>query len=95
MDENDIKLRDQLAIAAMQALLSQYKQNYNSTAYTTNTVNGSEYSKNENGSITTNQYEVELDRDYIYRIENKLELIGDLAYKMADVMRKSRLKVFT
>jgi hypothetical protein len=95
MDDNDIKLRDQLAMVAMQALLSQYKQNYNTMSYTNNRIDGTEYSKMDNGSISTNQIETEFDKDYIARIEKKIELIGDLAYKIADAMRKSRLKSFT
>ena len=95
MDENDIKFRDQLAIAAMQALLIQYKQGHNIMSLTNNRIDGTEYSKTDNGSISTNQIETEFDRDYIARIEKKIELIGDLAYKIADAMRKSRLKSFT
>jgi protein tyrosine phosphatase len=95
MDDNDIKLRDQLAVAAMQALLSQYKQNYNTMSYTNNRIDGTEYSKMDNGTINTNQIETEFDKDYIARIEKKIELIGDLSYKIADAMRKSRLKSFT
>ena len=103
-EEDDFRLRDQLAMVAMQALLGkykqemityQYKQKNNVMAYTNHRIDGTEYSKTENGSISTNHYETEADRDYIARIETKIELISDLAYKIADEMRKARLKSFT
>jgi hypothetical protein len=88
-DENDIKLRDQLAIAAMQALLGNYKQ----FTYTSESSNN--YPESSNKYSTSNEYPLEIDKDYIARIESKIEMISDLSYKITDAMRKARLKSFT
>jgi hypothetical protein len=95
MDADDIRLRDQFAIAAMQALLGQYKQNTTYFENGTISSNGTEYSKSGNTSTNTSSYESEDNSLYLQRINSKIELISHLSYKMADEMRKARLKSFT
>ena len=94
-EEDDIKLRDQLAIAAMQALLCQYKQQTISSSNGSVNTNGTEYSQSGNTNNTISTYESEADVLYLRRMDSKIKLIADLAYKIADEMRKSRLKSFT
>ena len=95
MDNEDIRLRDQFAIAAMQALLGQYKQKTTYFENGTISSNGTEYSKNGNTSTNTSSYESEDNSLYLQRISSKIELVVDLSYKIADEMRKARLKSFT
>lgn len=90
-DEEDIRLRDQFAIAAMQSLLSQYKQKTHIIEYGSCDISG----RNETSNNTINTYEIELDQEYIKRITSKVEFISNLSYKIADEMRKARLKSFT
>ena len=94
-DQDDIKLRDQLAIAAMQALLTQYKQQSSISETGSRNTMGSEYSRSETSQNNFYKYEIETDVLYICRIQTKMEMIADLSYQIADAMRKSRLKSFT
>ena len=94
-EEDDIKLRDQLAIDAMQALLCQYKQQTSSSENGSVNTNGTEYCQTGNTNTYTHTYESENDTTYLQRMESKIKLVADLAYKIADEMRKARLKSFT
>lgn len=94
-DEDDIKLRDQFAIAAMQALLSQYKQQISLSQNGHVNTTGSEYSKSGSTTTTTYSYEAEDNALYLKRMDSKIKLISHLAYKIADEMRKARLISFT
>lgn len=95
MDDNDIRLRDQLAIAAMQALLSQYKQQTSSSGNGSVNTIGTEYCQTGNTVSYIHTYESEDNALYLQRMESKIKLVADLAYRIADEMRKSRLKSFT
>jgi hypothetical protein len=93
--DDDVKLRDQFAIAALQALIQQYKQITTTGISFNGNGNGSSSYANVSGYFsTTETMPSEMDRDYIARIEKKIEMITDLSYKIADQMRKSRIKVF-
>jgi len=90
-EDQGLKLRDQLAIAAMQALLAQEK------CPTSTNENTQIYAPNGYGTSAGSTYEfcVEDHKSYTNRIQSKMEIICDLAYQIADCMRKSRLKSFT
>ena len=94
-DDPDIKLRDQLAISVIQALLTSKHQysylNHNGTI--TGTI-GAGHS-NASVSLSANEFVSEMSKDYINRLEKDLELFTDFAYRVADQMRKSRIKTFT
>jgi hypothetical protein len=94
-DDQDIRLRDRFAIAAMQALLNQYKQ-LTSTTSNSNTYGSGTQGFSSSGTTNTNtlEFETETDQQYLARLEKKIEMISHLAYKIADQMRKARLATF-
>lgn len=94
-EDEEIRLRDQYAIAAMQSLLVQYKQLTTSSENGHVNTTGTEYSQSGNTNMIISVYESEDDALYLKRIESKIKLVADLSYKIADEMRKARLKSFT
>lgn len=80
-DEEEVRLRDQIAIAAMQALLQNHN-NYKSYI---------EREKETYGEGTSNE---ETKDEYFERIDGRIERLALSAYRIADAMRKARLKVF-
>lgn len=73
-DEKPFDLRDQFAMAAMQALIAREHGDYPLVKT---------YIKNSTGKVQIDEWEIE-----------KMERFALAAYKMADVMRKARLKAF-
>jgi hypothetical protein len=94
-EDEDIRLRDQFAIAAMQSLLGQYKQQISFSKNGSINTNGTEYSKSGSTNSTIFSFESEDNALYLQRMSSKIKLVADLAYKIADEMRKARLKSFT
>ena len=81
--EDDIRLRDQFAIAAMQALVQHHQPL--KTFILTKGDKGWEAYKNDSN---------ETKEQYLARLDEKIERIATVAYKIADAMRKTRLASF-
>lgn len=96
--KDQLGLRDQFAIAAMQALLTSQKPFIveTDTGNTSGNSSGTESSKISHYTTynTSIMHESELNEDYIKRIESKIEGLARLSYKIADQMRKVRLTAF-
>ena len=75
-DDEGIRLRDKIAIAAMQALLTEH-QNFKTFI---------EKDKDNYGDETK--------EEYFARIDKRVERLSIIAYRVADYMRKTRLRTF-
>jgi len=82
-EDEEIRLRDQFAMQIMQAIISSHPRLKILSRYKSDIYD------------TTNEIYLGDMKYYLGELEKEMELISDFSYKLADVMRKSRLKSFT
>ena len=80
-DDEEIRLRDQFAMCAMQALIGNHN-NYKSYI---------EQEKETYGEGSN----AETQKQYFARIDKRVERLATMSNRIADAMRRARLKTFT
>lgn len=83
-ENDDMRLRDQFAMQVMQAIIIANARLKNIL------INAPQYGQATNTEIYVGDFKY-----YLRELSEEMENISDFSYKMADMMRKSRLKSFT